>query len=174
MIRFAITIIFISITFGLSYILENSLCRYLRENYKFIDKTRTGVWGSGYGGYITGKLLEQDNGTFQCGVAVAPITSWKHHGKVDMKYLFIPLVFLLIIEFYIREKFKLRYLQFLIPHVNTINYTVRICKFKHIFNFNYPSIENITLHCRSTMIIIQNSGSLILPSIKQKTVYFRS
>lgn len=47
------------------------------------------MWGSGYGGYITGKLLEQDNGTFQCGVAVAPITSWKHHGKMDMTNLSI-------------------------------------------------------------------------------------
>ncbi len=53
---------------------------------KFIDRTRTGVWGSGYGGYVTGRLLEQDNGTFQCGIAVAPITSWAHYGKIYSFY----------------------------------------------------------------------------------------
>lgn len=63
------------------YFIFQYIRRYLRDNLKFIDRSRVGVWGKGYGGYVTGRLLEQDNGTFHCGIAIAPVTSWAHYGK---------------------------------------------------------------------------------------------
>ncbi|XP_065222980.1 inactive dipeptidyl peptidase 10-like isoform X2 [Planococcus citri] len=59
-----------------------SVLLYLRDTLKYIDRTRIGVWGRGYGGYVTGRLLEQDNGTFHCGIAIAPVTSWAHYVSV--------------------------------------------------------------------------------------------
>lgn len=47
----------------------------------YVDKTRMSIWGWSYGGFMTLKTLEQDAGqTFQYGMAVAPVTDWRHYG----------------------------------------------------------------------------------------------
>ncbi|XP_075238106.1 dipeptidyl peptidase 4-like [Lycorma delicatula] len=55
---------------------------YLRDNLKFVDKTRMAVWGKGYGGFATAMILAQDTGLFKCGISVAPITNWAHFNSL--------------------------------------------------------------------------------------------
>lgn len=56
--------------------------KYLQTLYSFIDSERVGIWGWSYGGYMTLKTLEYDtNNVFQCGVSVAPVTSWLYYGE---------------------------------------------------------------------------------------------
>ncbi|XP_046680384.1 inactive dipeptidyl peptidase 10-like [Homalodisca vitripennis] len=59
-----------------------SVITYLRDNLRFIDRTRMGVWGKGYGGFATAMILSQEVGLFHCGIALAPITSWAHYDSV--------------------------------------------------------------------------------------------
>lgn len=56
---------------------------YLREKYNFIARDRIGVWGWSYGGYATSMVLAKDTGrTFQCGISVAPVTSWIYYDSI--------------------------------------------------------------------------------------------
>lgn len=55
--------------------------RYLQEQLHFIDKRRLAVWGWSYGGFIATMLLSNtEQKLFNCGVAVAPVVSWKLYG----------------------------------------------------------------------------------------------
>lgn len=61
----------------------NYYCRYLQKQFPFIDSKRTGIWGWSYGGYTTVKTLELDiSNVFQCGISVAPVTSWLYYGNI--------------------------------------------------------------------------------------------
>lgn len=55
--------------------------RYLLDTQKFLDETRVGVWGWGYGGYVTAMLLGSQQNIFKCGIAVSPITDWLYYSK---------------------------------------------------------------------------------------------
>ncbi|XP_054274362.1 inactive dipeptidyl peptidase 10-like isoform X2 [Macrosteles quadrilineatus] len=59
-----------------------SVITYLRDNLRFIDRSRLGVWGKGYGGFATAMILSQEVGLFHCGISLAPITSWAHYDAV--------------------------------------------------------------------------------------------
>jgi hypothetical protein len=48
---------------------------------KFLDETRIGVWGWGYGGYVTAMLLGSQQNIFKCGIAVSPIADWLYYSK---------------------------------------------------------------------------------------------
>ncbi|XP_072156634.1 inactive dipeptidyl peptidase 10 isoform X2 [Bemisia tabaci] len=51
---------------------------YLRDNLHVIDKRRVAVWGWSYGGFVSAMLLSTPNqDVFHCGIAVAPVTSWR-------------------------------------------------------------------------------------------------
>lgn len=76
---------------------------YLRDTLHFVDKKRMGIWGKitfvslcsansswfmqilhivgwSYGGYVAALALSTSS-IFQCGISVAPVTSWKLYGK---------------------------------------------------------------------------------------------
>lgn len=53
--------------------------RYLRDHLTFIDKTKMGVWGKGYGGFAAATIMSQTTDLFHCGIALAPITSWTQY-----------------------------------------------------------------------------------------------
>ncbi|KAL1115044.1 hypothetical protein AAG570_007075, partial [Ranatra chinensis] len=55
---------------------------YLRDNLKFVDKEKIGIFGSGYGGYLTGMILSQDTDIFHCGLSISGIYSWPHYNSV--------------------------------------------------------------------------------------------
>lgn len=66
--------------------------KYLQNLYSFIDSERVGIWGWSYGGYMTLKTLEYDaNNVFQCGVSVAPVTSWLYYDTIyTERYMGLP------------------------------------------------------------------------------------
>lgn len=72
------------------------VAKKLQERYAFIDAERSGIWGWSYGGYATAMALAKDtNRVFQCGISVAPVTSWIYYGNfVDKNGIEIILQFL--------------------------------------------------------------------------------
>uniref|UniRef100_A0A8C9SLX8 Inactive dipeptidyl peptidase 10-like n=1 Tax=Scleropages formosus TaxID=113540 RepID=A0A8C9SLX8_SCLFO len=46
----------------------------------YIDGSRVGVYGKGYGGFLATLLLLSSDTLFKCGVAVAPVVDWKLYG----------------------------------------------------------------------------------------------
>ncbi|XP_034099729.1 venom dipeptidyl peptidase 4 [Drosophila nasuta] len=66
--------------------------KWLQDNLVFIDPNRTGIWGWSYGGYMTAKTIEKDDSrVFQCGVSVAPVTSWLYYDTIyTERYMGLP------------------------------------------------------------------------------------
>lgn len=59
-----------------------AVTKKLQETYAFIDAERSGIWGWSYGGYATAMALSMDTQrVFQCGISVAPVTSWIYYGE---------------------------------------------------------------------------------------------
>ncbi len=48
----------------------------------YVDKDRIGIWGWSYGGFNTLMSMSEGRQVFNCGVAVAPVTSWKYYDTV--------------------------------------------------------------------------------------------
>lgn len=48
----------------------------------YIDSERTGIWGWSYGGFMVANCLFQGNDTFELGIAVAPVTSWRFYDTI--------------------------------------------------------------------------------------------
>ncbi|XP_064553901.1 venom dipeptidyl peptidase 4 [Drosophila montana] len=67
---------------------------WLQKNLSYVDRERTGIWGWSYGGYMTAKTLEKDDeNIFQCGVSVAPVTSWLYYDTIyTERYMGLPTV----------------------------------------------------------------------------------
>ncbi len=55
---------------------------YLTKKYKFVDKTRIGIWGWSYGGYMSSLTLFKYGDMFKLAVAVAPVTTWKLYDTI--------------------------------------------------------------------------------------------
>lgn len=58
--------------------------RHLLDTYKYLNRNQISVWGWGYGGYVTTRLLgsQSHQGAFKftCGVSIAPITDWNFYN----------------------------------------------------------------------------------------------
>lgn len=63
--------------------------RYLLDTLNFLDETRVGVWGWGYGGYVTAMILGTQQNVFKCGIAVSPISDWLYYSKYSTLYLYL-------------------------------------------------------------------------------------
>lgn len=48
----------------------------------YVDKTRIGIWGWSYGGYMTLMSLSEGTPVFKAGVAVAPVTDWNYYDTI--------------------------------------------------------------------------------------------
>jgi len=48
----------------------------------YIDKTRMGMWGWSFGGYLTLSCLTSGADYFSFGIAVAPVTNWKYYNNI--------------------------------------------------------------------------------------------
>jgi dipeptidyl-peptidase-4 len=55
--------------------------RYL-GSLPFVDKTRMGIWGWSFGGYISASCMMKGNGIFKTGIAVAPVTNWRYYDNI--------------------------------------------------------------------------------------------
>ncbi|XP_023299933.1 prolyl endopeptidase FAP isoform X2 [Lucilia cuprina] len=58
-----------------------SVLRYLLDTISFLDETRVGIWGWGYGGYVTSMVLGTQQDVFKCGIAVSPIADWLYYNS---------------------------------------------------------------------------------------------
>lgn len=58
-----------------------SICRHLLDKFSYLDETRVGLWGWGYGGYVTAMVLGTQQDVFKCGIAVSPISDWLYYSK---------------------------------------------------------------------------------------------
>jgi dipeptidyl-peptidase-4 len=48
----------------------------------FVDKSRIGMWGWSFGGYLTLSCLTKGADVFSFGIAVAPVTNWKYYDNI--------------------------------------------------------------------------------------------
>lgn len=60
-----------------------AVAKKLQDMFSFIDAERSGIWGWSYGGYATAMALAKDTErVFQCGISVAPVTSWIYYDTM--------------------------------------------------------------------------------------------
>lgn len=57
--------------------------RYLKDNLVYIDKDKLAIYGKGMGGHLVVNLISHSS-SFTCGVAVAPVTSWRNFGTFSL------------------------------------------------------------------------------------------
>lgn len=69
-----------------------AVAKYLQQKYRFIDESRTGIWGWSYGGYATAMALSTDSEhVFKCGVSVAPVSAWIYYDSIyTERYMGLP------------------------------------------------------------------------------------
>ncbi|KAJ8977155.1 hypothetical protein NQ317_015478, partial [Molorchus minor] len=60
-----------------------TVLEYLLEKHKYLDKTRVGLWGWGYGGYVTAMVLGlgSQQKVYKCGISVSPIADWLYYNS---------------------------------------------------------------------------------------------
>uniref|UniRef100_A0A0C9RBH7 Dpp10_0 protein n=1 Tax=Fopius arisanus TaxID=64838 RepID=A0A0C9RBH7_9HYME len=58
-----------------------TVLRHLLDEFKYLDETRVGVWGWGYGGYGTAMILGSQQNIFKCGISVNPIADWLYYNS---------------------------------------------------------------------------------------------
>ncbi len=51
-------------------------------NYAFVDKTRIGIFGWSYGGFMSSNCILKGNDVFKMAIAVAPVTNWRFYDSV--------------------------------------------------------------------------------------------
>ncbi|AZI39288.1 S9 family peptidase [Epilithonimonas vandammei] len=51
-------------------------------NQSYIDKSRIGIFGWSFGGYMTSLALTKGADVFKMGIAVAPVTNWRYYDSV--------------------------------------------------------------------------------------------
>lgn len=48
----------------------------------YVDKSRIGIWGWSYGGFMSSTCLFKGNGVFKAAIAVAPVTNWRYYDNI--------------------------------------------------------------------------------------------
>jgi dipeptidyl-peptidase-4 len=51
-------------------------------NYPYVDKSRIGIWGWSYGGFMSSNCILKGNDIFKMAIAVAPVTNWRFYDSV--------------------------------------------------------------------------------------------
>ena len=51
-------------------------------NYPFVDKSRIGIFGWSYGGFMSSNCILKGNDVFKTAIAVAPVTSWRYYDSI--------------------------------------------------------------------------------------------
>nr|CAI5827942.1 unnamed protein product [Callosobruchus analis] len=65
---------------------------YLRDTFKFIDRSKICTVGKGYGGFVATMMLLQDfHQVINCTISISPITNWRYFNSYfSEKYLGFP------------------------------------------------------------------------------------
>lgn len=66
----------------------------LKADLHYVDPKRTAVWGWSYGAFVAASLISHERSTFNCAIAVAPVTNWLFAGLSSL--LFLPVVSFII------------------------------------------------------------------------------
>uniref|UniRef100_A0A8C7CT93 Dipeptidyl peptidase like 10 n=1 Tax=Oncorhynchus kisutch TaxID=8019 RepID=A0A8C7CT93_ONCKI len=66
--------------------------------FPYIDRTRIGVFGRGYGAYITLMMLKSTDSLLKCSVAMSPVTDWKLYGD-KLFLILLTLLWLALLQF---------------------------------------------------------------------------
>ena len=60
-------------------------------NYSYVDKTRIGIFGWSYGGFMASNCLFKGADVFKMAIAVAPVTNWRFYDSIyTERYLQTP------------------------------------------------------------------------------------
>ena len=51
-------------------------------NYPYVDKTRIGIWGWSYGGFMASNCIMKGADVFKIAIAVAPVTNWRFYDSI--------------------------------------------------------------------------------------------
>ncbi|MFK7001747.1 S9 family peptidase [Flavobacterium oreochromis] len=51
-------------------------------NYPYVDKTRIGIFGWSFGGFMASNCIFQGADVFKTAIAVAPVTSWRYYDSI--------------------------------------------------------------------------------------------
>ncbi|MBF2707894.1 S9 family peptidase [Flavobacterium soyangense] len=51
-------------------------------NYPYVDKSRIGIWGWSYGGFMSSNCILKGNDVFKMAIAVAPVTNWRFYDTI--------------------------------------------------------------------------------------------
>ncbi|WP_338408835.1 S9 family peptidase [uncultured Flavobacterium sp.] len=51
-------------------------------NYTYVDKSRIGIWGWSYGGFMSSNCILKGNDIFKMAIAVAPVTNWRFYDSI--------------------------------------------------------------------------------------------
>jgi dipeptidyl-peptidase 4 len=51
-------------------------------NYTYVDKSRIGIFGWSYGGFMSSNCILKGNDVFKMAIAVAPVTNWRFYDSV--------------------------------------------------------------------------------------------
>jgi dipeptidyl-peptidase 4 len=51
-------------------------------NYPYVDKTRIGIFGWSFGGFMASNCIFQGADVFKMAIAVAPVTSWRYYDSI--------------------------------------------------------------------------------------------
>ena len=52
------------------------------QEYDYVDKSRIGIMGWSYGGYMTSLAMTKGADYFKMGIAVAPVTNWRYYDNI--------------------------------------------------------------------------------------------
>ena len=59
--------------------------------FNYVDKSRIGIWGWSYGGYMTALCMTKGADYFKTGIAVAPVTNWRYYDNIyTERYMGLP------------------------------------------------------------------------------------
>ena len=60
-------------------------------NYPYVDKSRIGIWGWSYGGFMAANCLLKGADVFKMAIAVAPVTNWRFYDSIyTERYMHTP------------------------------------------------------------------------------------
>jgi dipeptidyl-peptidase 4 len=51
-------------------------------NYPYVDKSRIGIFGWSYGGFMSSNCILKGSDVFKMAIAVAPVTSWRYYDSI--------------------------------------------------------------------------------------------
>jgi dipeptidyl-peptidase-4 len=60
-------------------------------DYPYVDKSRIGIWGWSYGGFMSANCILKGSDVFKMAIAVAPVTNWRFYDSIyTERYLHTP------------------------------------------------------------------------------------